>query len=497
MKKLLLTVAAMMALGSVWGQKEGLTLVGEESKKVEADMMINAHYLGSLEGLDIWLTRSADGVKGLANKRDWHVVKFGDVLVPMECADLPETQNCKVLGALGCQQNASGIHKASVMLVDSSAKGRTTLLRARLSTDTLRLMEGMDTVDSYTYGRKDRSRVWSAVSPNGRYLAVLTIVQYMERKDYISVTKVFDENLNVVWAKDYGVGVMEDIYVDDEGTVYTLGTERTSNGERFLSNVMNQSSANSYRLDVQCDPVHDLRIANVIGKKLLCMGLVTMTTADPDENLTSGVVTMVMDVDSGAMASFKMRFFQNEDKNILLNKNTKKVQRDQDMPMIAPLGSIRMPYGAVAAVGHRHHLRYVNANGTVTNSYYGQGIHLVAFDTIGTVKWVRNLRRNDKNEMTDELIDLKMFAVDDKAYVMKNEDCDEPAEYIITEEADEYEVGDKSNLVLYEIGAEGDVTKSILEKATKHTLASFGQRMDGSWVLLSFRGNKCRMAVMK
>ena len=110
---------------------------------------------------------------------------------------------------------------------------------------------------------------------------------------------------------------------------------------------------------------------------------------------------------------------------------------------------------------------------------------------------MRNLRRNDKNEMTDDLIDLKMFAVDDKAYVMKNEDCDEPAEYIITEEADEYEVGDKSNLVLYEIGAEGDVTKSILEKATKHTLASFGQRMDGSWVLLSFRGNKCRMAVMK
>ena len=166
MKKLLLTVAAMMALGSVWGQKEGLTLVGEESKKVEADMMINAHYLGSLEGLDIWLTRSADGVKGLANKRDWHVVKFGDVLVPMECADLPETQNCKVLGALGCQQNASGIHKASVMLVDSSAKGRTTLLRARLSTDTLRLMEGMDTVDSYTYGRKDRScRPMGGTSP--------------------------------------------------------------------------------------------------------------------------------------------------------------------------------------------------------------------------------------------------------------------------------------------------------------------------------------------
>ena len=102
----------------VQGQKE-LSLIGEESKKVEADMMMNARYLGSLEGLDIWLTKSDEGVKGLANKRDWHVVKFGDELVPMERADLPLTDHCRVLGAVGFEQNASGIHKASVLLVDS------------------------------------------------------------------------------------------------------------------------------------------------------------------------------------------------------------------------------------------------------------------------------------------------------------------------------------------------------------------------------------------
>jgi hypothetical protein len=197
------------------------------------------------------------------------------------------------------------------------------------------------------------------------------------------------------------------------------------------------------------------------------------------------------------MQSFKMRFFQNEDKNIFLNKNTKKVQREQDMPMIAPLGCIRMPYGTVVASGHRHHLRYVNANGTVTDTYYGRGIHLIAFDTLGNVKWVRNLRRNDKTDIADEMLELQMFAVGDKAYVLKNEDVDDPEEYIITEEADEYEVGDKSNLVLYELSADGEVAKTLLERKTKHALASMGQRMDGNWVLLSFRGSKCRMAVLK
>lgn len=498
MKKFfLLGLVGLMSLMSnvAQGQKE-LSLIGEESKKVEADMMMNARYLGSLEGLDIWLTKSDEGVKGLANKRDWHVVKFGDELVPMERADLPLTDHCRVLGAVGFEQNASGIHKASVLLVDSSARGKTTILRAKLKTDPLSL-EGMDTVDNYTYGRKDLCKVWGAVSPNGRYLAVLTIVQYRERKDYISVTKVFDENLDVVWAKDYAVGATEALYVDDNGTVYTMGLERTSNGMCILTNVMDQAGANSYRTDKQCDPIHDMQIANVIGGKVLCLGLVTMTTADPDEDVTSGVVTMVFDRDSGSMQSFKMRFFQNEDKNIFLNKNTKKVQREQDMPMIAPLGCIRMPYGTVVASGHRHHLRYVNANGTVTDTYYGRGIHLIAFDTLGNVKWVRNLRRNDKTDIADEMLELQMFAVGDKAYVLKNEDVDDPEEYVITEEADEYEVGDKSNLVLYELSADGEVSKTFLERKTKHALASMGHRMDGSWVLLSFRGSKCRMAVLK
>ena len=110
MKKLLLTIVAVTTLLSAHGQKEGLTLIGEESKKVEADMMMNALYLGSLEGLDMWLTKSDEGVKGLANKRDWHVVKLTEGLFPMERVDLPETPRCQVLGAVGAESDASGIH---------------------------------------------------------------------------------------------------------------------------------------------------------------------------------------------------------------------------------------------------------------------------------------------------------------------------------------------------------------------------------------------------
>ena len=63
----------------------------------------------------------------------------------------------------------------------------------------------------------------------------------------------------------------------------------------------------------------------------------------------------------------------------MMNVHTKEIQREQELIMVAPLGSLRMPYGAVVAVGHRHKLRYVNSNSTVEKTWFANGIHLVAF----------------------------------------------------------------------------------------------------------------------
>lgn len=497
MKRLFLIVALTATVAGIRGQDNGFWM-GPESHDLEADMMVNAHYLGALEGLDVWLTRSDKGVKGFANKRDWHVVKFTEEMLPMERVELPWSQHCKVLGAVGAEKNINGIHRASVLMVDSSVMGKTAILRARLSLDMMRLEGGkLDTVDTYVFGRKDLCRVWGAVSPNGKYVGVLTIVQYMESHEYMAVAKVFDENLKQVWVKDFAVGATNGIYLDDDGTMYTLGSERAKNGSRFVMSVMNKAGANTFGVLMECDPVHDVGIVNVTEGNVLCTGLFTLVTAEPGMDLTSGVVTMSFNVDSTQMEGFSMRFFQNEDMNIMLNKKTKKIQTERDMSMVAPLGSLRMPYGAVMVVGHHHALHRTNPNGTRDDSWYAVGLHLVAFNANGTLKWVRNIRRNDMTDLADEWLNLHLFAVGDKVCLLKNESIKEPQEYIIADEIREYEVGDKSNLVMYTITAEGNVKKTILEQETKHALANIGHRDDGSLLLLSARGSKCRMAKLK
>ena len=485
-------IVAVTALVGARGQNKELTKIGAESKKVNPDMLLNAQYLGALDGVDMWLTKSEDGVKGLANKRDWHVVKLSDALIPIERADLPKTHQCELLGAACYQQNAL------VLLVDSSASGRTTIFGARVSTDSLRLAEGrLDTVDHYTYGRKDRCKVWSAVSPNGRYFAVLTRVLH-KAKDTVYVTKVLDENLNEVWSKDFNFGYPEVVYVDDNGKVYAMETERIQDGMTFKMTLIDRSGADSYSNEKKCDPVQDLQIVNVIGKKVLCTGLYKSAAAKPKEDVTSGVVTMVFDVDSMSLTKFNIRPYENDDKNIILNEHTiRDQQRVRDLPMMTPLGSLRMPYGALLAVGHHHSLRYVNANGSVTNTFNGMGVILLAIDMNGNVKWVRHIRRNDISGLSDATIALHMFADGETAYVVKNETPKAPALYDIAKKAREYEVGDKSNLVLYGISASGEVTKSILEKNTKQVMANIGSRKDGSCAVLTFRGSKCRMAVLE
>ena len=487
----------MATMAGVKGQPVVMK-AGPESRAVDRDMMLNAHYLGALEGLDIWLTRSDDGVKGFADECDWHLVKLTDGLSPMERVELPSSRRCQLLGAVGFDGNAKGIHKASLLLVDSSAWGRTSILSAKVSLDTLRLEGGhLDAVDVYTYDRKDNCRVWCAVSPNEKYIGVLTIVQYVKSREYLAVAKVFDENLNLLWKKEYAVGVTNGIYLDDAGVMYTLGVKHTTDGEYFVINVMNSAGADTYGVSVQSDPVHDVRIVNVLDNHVLCAGLFTEPLADPEEALTSGLVTMSFDIDSMQVAGFSMRYFQNEDKNIMQNKNTRKIQYDHSMSMVAWQGSLRMPYGAVVAVGHHRMIHYTNSNGTVEDFWYAQGLHLLAFDTVGTVKWTRNIRRNDMTDIADGMIDLHLFSEGDKVCILKNEDSSEPVEYNIAKAAHEYEVGEKSNLVLYTLASDGTVTKDIIEKETKHALTNVGRRKDGTLLLLSVRGNKCRMMELK
>lgn len=468
---------------------------GEPSKALEADWMEHAWYLGRSGESDCWLTWSDDKVKigeTRVKSGEWMVVGMDRNLRLQSVVGLSVMRRCEVLAV----REMGGT--AHVIMVDSSDAKSVTLLKGEVKLDSL-LPGGirLDTIVRYGKESKDRSYVWGAVSGNGEYVGVVMVRQMTKRREYKAEVMVYDGEMAELWRKEYAVGTTSSMAVTDGGEVVTLGYQSGSDGALFTINVVGPKDGERYEAKVGSERLTEMQIVNVLGRRVLCAGVFSPRSSDEDERIVGGTVSMVFDIDSGRVTRYEERRFQNEDLNILMNTKTKKVRREPGVPMVVPLASVPMPYGAVVAFGHRHVLHYVNANGTVTTSYYGHGIHLVALTASGEVKWVRNLRRNDMQKNSDEMLFVALFASGDNVCLAKSEHRKYPAGYDIAKDAKEYEMGDKGNLVVYTVGTEGEVRKTVLEQKTKQMLVSAAKRDSGDALLLTVGGGKSRMMELK
>ena len=492
MKNLLTMICALAAMCCVV-QGQNITITkGASGKSFDKESVLNGWYLGVHGKGDCWLTRTEDGPKSFVRSDDWQLVELDRNLNVYGRLELPMSRNCKVLVARKLD------HYAGVIMVDSSEAKKLTLVKFEVDLDSMTLVNGkVDTLAQYDKEPTDKSYVWGAASENGEYMGVLTLLQMTKKRQYVAVASMYDTEMEELWSKEFAVGTTSSIAVSNEGEMVTLGYEEDAGVENFTINVIGRKSGDTYGLKMNCDRVKDMQIVNVLGRKVLCAGLFSPLTSDPKDNLVGGAMSMAFDLDSASVTNFVVRPFMNEDMNILLNKKTKKVQHSQEAQMVVPLAYVPMPYGAVVAMGHRHTLHYVNANGTTETSYYAQGIHLVALDENGNVKWARNIRRNDMQKHTDEKLYVAMFPVGDTLCVVKSEHPKYPATYDISKDVKELEMGDKNNLVLYALNEEGNVKKTVLEQKTKHAVVSGAKRGNNEMVMLTLDGNKSRMVEMK
>lgn len=501
MRKIVVLTMAIALSTTVWGQLNITLKKGEESKKTDREMVANGYYLATVEGLDLWLTQSSEGAKGFEEDEDWQVVGVNDNLFPLVRRELKKTNHCKVLTVTTSDK------WASALLVDSSERRETAILKAIVSLDSLKLRNGaVDTVRTFKYAKKDRCHVWGAVSANGEFAATLSVVEYKERKQYIAIASMYDAELEMLWEREYAVGTVDAIYVTDDGQLLTVGLEEQKKGnsradkmteEKIIISVIDKKGGDTYGITIQCERLKDFQIVNVVDNKMMCMGLFSPAESDEEDDLTGGVVAMSFSLDSLAMNGFTMRYFQNEDINILKNEKTKKIQKDRALPSVGPLNYVRTEDGAVVVASYKPVENNVNANGTYSGLYAIKGIHVVAFDADAKVKWVHNLRCNDVQEGSDDLLHPAVFMVDAGLCVVKSESRKEPEEYIISKDAREYEVGDKGNLVLYRFDDKGEVSKWVLEKKTKYSVGSAAVREDGTVLLMTVCDNKTRKVEMR
>ena len=476
-------ILLLLAVSGSLAAQQAIVARGSETKNVAPENLASAIYVGFHDNADCWIFEGKKNVK--------QFVVANQNLEPLRLVELPDSRHANIL------TTAIAGNTATVIVTDDSKKERTLVLRHTIDLTTGTVGAIPDTLQNLTYGRKDECMVWGAKSPDGNLLGLVSIVVYTQQKQYHTVISLLSASGDQLWEKEFALGSMSNLFVTSEGRIVTLGMEPEGEETHFIFNVLSQYKEAAYSVAVKCDPVREVKLVNVIGSHALALGTFNPPDKDPEKNFTGGTLGLSFNIDSASLTGFFMRPLQNEDMNILYNKKTKKMQRDQYADRVEPLAFTPTPFGAAMVVSRCFSETITDDAGDLVEARKSVGLHLVAIDTLGKVKWIRNFRRNDMSKGTDYLLGIGLTTTNKGLALVKAEHPKYPANYDIANDAKKYVSGDKSNLVVYTIADNGDVSKLIVESKTKQTHMRTLKRPDGALLFLSDRGKKVRTATLK
>lgn len=474
-------ILLLLAFAGTLAAQQVVCNKGMESKHkvINVELMKDAQYLGVHNNLNCWITEGKKHTKVL-------VMTDHDLMVKKMVA-MAESGDREVLAAVMNEKHVS------VLALDRESRKQTVVYRYTLWLDSI--SNGIaDTVQVIDHGKKDKCTVWGASSPSGSHTALVTVVEYADKREYSTHITMMDDDLDREWEKEYALKTMQNIQVTDDGRIVTFGIEREPEETHFVFNVIDKDRADSFLAAAKCDPIKEMNLVTVNGNHAIAAGTFFSTTG---KHRTGGVLAMSVNLDSASISGLTIRAFSNEDINIFLNKDTKKTQRDYTIDRVRTLSTTGTDYGAVMLVGRSFKAETVQSNGAPKSVYFASGMHCVAIDTLGNVKWVRNLRRSDMQKNEGYMMDVSVHGDGEDVRIVKMENPKMPKTYDIGPAAKTCKLGEKANMVLYSIKADGEVKKIVVEPKTKQSIYRTLSRADGSLLILSDKGGKMRQAVLK
>lgn len=480
---LLVAVVVLMSMVPVKAQVYNVR-VGEGCRNINPSLLSKGLYLGMYDGLFCFVGDGEDDRQA--------VMLLDSNLVAQRSMLLPESSRwCDILTGV----MADG--RVSLMLVDSAGDGQTMLYTSVVDLATMRPVDDLPVMvmtDSVAYGRDDHCYVWGSVSKSGQYVGRVIVVEYTSLHQYSARVTLYNNNMEVIWSKDYAVGSMEHLAVTDDGRIVSIGYENEDGETHFIFNVIGERMGDTYDVVVPGYPVRQLELAGIVGGKMMGVGLIMPVWKGSNyEDLSGGVLGLAFDYNAASLTGISMRPFGNEDLNILNNEKTKKVQRWQEVDLASVSASTTTSYGAVFAIGRNWRADIIQDNGIATRTHTRMGLNLVAIDTLGEIRWVRNLRRYDIQKDDDWMLSTGLFAMDDTITVVKVEHPRTPVIYDISRNVKPLIMGSKANTALYTIAANGDVAKALLEQRKSHGLLRSVLRSDGNILLFTYNGKEARL----
>lgn len=462
---------------------------GNESKEVDAQALVEGIYVGPWSDVDCWIMEGKKNVKQLMTINSNQEV--------FRTISLAGSNKATVLAAT--------IDDGHIMVYtsDDSDNKKTVLFRydIDLHIDVYGKPKAEkvepDTVSTFDHEKKDKSLVWGAASPDGRLAGLVTIIEFTKTNEYRTQINLLGSRGEMLWEKEFALGSMKDIFVTNEGKIVTLGAEMEKEETHLIYNIISQDKEASYDVVVKCDPIREMKLVNVLGNYAVAMGTYSPINRSFDKGYTGGTLAVSFNVETAELKGFILRPFQNEDINILYNKKTQKIQKELWADRVNVIDYAPTSFGAAMVLGRSLKTENIEPDGTVVSINNAMGLHVVAADTLGEIKWVRNIRRNDFTKKEKYLLGVSLVGTPHGTCLVKTESAKYPAIYDIAKEAKKYETGSKCNMMIYNIADDGMVQKSVIEAKSKQSHLRSLLRNDGSLLVFTARGNKTRMVSLQ
>jgi len=448
MKRLI--IIAMM-LAAIASQAQPKLIKGAESKAFSADALSTATLLGSYEDNNVWLNETRHG---------WSVTALDHVFQPVASVEL--RTNAKELLAATINGNSA------TLLLAERIKNQTTVYVAHLSLDSTTAVDTFATMT--TTGRKDKCKLWGATSPAGNYMSCVMITEFYETKEYNAIAYLLDASGKEVHNSEYPMSTIDCMSVTDDGRIVTLGYECNGSNVQFAVNYITASKMESSNGTIDCNPIRDIDIVNVIGSRMIAVGTF-QGNGRKAEKTCGGVVAVAYDLEGGKIYNYTVRPFSIEDMNIFYNRKLKKNTKENTAKNIVAVEKMATNYGGVMAFSRSFEQAKSGNDGIDKHTFTRVGLHVVAIDMDGKVKWVSNIRSYDVQKDNGNLIGIGMVnGSNDKVCIYKYQSSHMPWTYSIDKPAKKMQVGKKNNMVRYAIDQEGTTTMNVIEPKSKHSL---------------------------
>ena len=472
MKRLFIIVTMLAALAI---QAQPRLNKGTESKAFPATALTEATLIGVHEGNNVWLNETRKG---------WRITALDNALTPVANAEL-KTNAEHLLAATMKGGSAT-------LLLAERVKNQTTVYVAHLP------LEGTPTVDTFatmtTTGRKDKIKLWGATSPTGNYLGYIAITEFYESKEYNAVAYLLDASGKEVHNYEYPMSTMEKMFVTDDGRIATLGYECDGSNIQFAVNYITSRKTESSSATILCNPIREIEIVNIVGNRMIVIGTF-QGNGRKAEKTCGGVLSFAYDLEGGAIVGQTVRPFSSEDMNIFYNRKIKNNAKEIAAKNISCVGKLATTDGGVMAFSRSFEESKTGNDGVEHHKYTRIGLHVVAVDNEGKVKWITNIRRFDtQNDGSDRLSIGLVKGDNNEIHIYKSEHNNMPWRYNLEKPAKKLVAGKKSNLAYYVIDKDGNTEKYIIEQKTKHSVLLVTPNEE----IITVRGkNKMRKATVE